>query len=86
MARARYASGLLVGSPSVVRLPPSSVTIATTDRTETATQAPIVLHGWRALADASDWVESLLRIVVLLRAGDFDNGWRYPSHSAHPPV
>jgi hypothetical protein len=44
-SRARSDSGLFVGSPSVVRLPPSSVAIATIARRKAATQAPIVRHG-----------------------------------------
>ncbi len=42
---ARSDSGSFVGAPSVVRLPPSRVAIATTARTRTTIQAPIVRHG-----------------------------------------
>ena len=58
---ARSDSGLFVGEPSVVRLPPRSVAIAATASTTTMIQAPIVRHAWRALAAARDLVESLMR-------------------------
>jgi hypothetical protein len=58
---ARSDSGSLVGEPSVVRLPPRSVAIATTARTMRTIQAPIVRHAWRALQAAKDPVESLMR-------------------------
>ena len=58
---ARSDSGLFVGEPSVVRLPPRSVAIAATARTATMIQAPIVRHAWRALAAARDLVEIVMR-------------------------
>ena len=57
---ARSDSGLFVGAPSVVRLPPSSVTIVTIASTVTTIQAPIVRHGCWALAKARALVESLM--------------------------
>src|SRR4029453_8245591 len=51
-------SGLLVGFPSVGRLPPSSVTMAAIASTTTTIQAPIVRHGWLALAEARARVDS----------------------------
>jgi hypothetical protein len=55
---ARWDSGLFVGLPSVVRL--RNVTIATMASTMTMTHAPTTLHGWRAPAAASAWVDSLM--------------------------
>jgi hypothetical protein len=47
--------GLLVGLPSVVKAPPSNAPIATKASTIAATHAPIVVHGFRALASAIRW-------------------------------
>jgi hypothetical protein len=49
---ARWDCGLLVGLPSVVSAPPSSVPIATKAISMAATQAPIVRRGCLALASA----------------------------------
>ena len=56
---ARSDSGLFVGLPSVVRLPPSSVTIARIARNATAIHIATTRQGWLALAVASEVVESL---------------------------
>ena len=52
-AIARSDSGLFVGASSVVKLSPRSATMATIATANTAIQARIVRHGWRALAVAS---------------------------------
>src|SRR5262245_49762710 len=56
---ARSDSGLFVGLLSVVSEPPSSPAIATTAATTATIHAPIARHGCRALAIATEWVESL---------------------------
>src|SRR5262249_4918837 len=52
---ARWDCGLSVGLPSVVRAPPRSAPIATTETSIVASQAPMALHGFRAQARASLW-------------------------------
>src|SRR5215207_3908476 len=49
---ARSDSGLFVGAPSVVRLPPRNKAITAIERTATIAHAPSTRQGWRALAAA----------------------------------
>ena len=49
---ARSDSGLFVGAPSVVRLPPRNTTITAIARTAAIAHAPSTRQGWRALAAA----------------------------------
>src|SRR3990170_5114376 len=62
---ARSDSGLFVGAPSVVRLPPSRTPIAAMAAKEAASHAPIARHGCRALTVAMVCVESFMEAASL---------------------